>query len=473
MLRGLKRKKNKETVDVVDTTEEKPIEEAKSSRRGRKNEPVIPEEFATDGRFQTRKGKIRTGSAPVDKQLISLQEMIEVKDVWNNCFSDSYGQYYPALVIGAKSTDLMSVKDLYLFTKEVESAMAGMPIDSYQVIVAPMPFDIGAWKRNNDKIREEIKLQHEYIKNTPMLVNENPLDFEDRIKGLERIIDFRLNEIDVSERVVENRITAGQITTKRSFLIIKPKGVDVRDIREVMAVGKNVVSLFAGTQLEVREATSQEARDLMSVLLDPTTPDIVNTPAALHEPSFNETRIKQEIVLNEEHEMDHHIYEYTNATKEEARKDVLDRENNLIAFDGESQLKYPHLYPDAVELGAPTQDEVEKINKEMRDEKEALLKLQRDRTREIEEERRKYEESLVVEEEPDEEAIEEVEYNEPIVEEVEEVEIVEEVKEVPSSPYDGKSESELQEMINEAIDSMDYEKASEISDYITSLRRDN
>ena len=356
-------------LDVPETNKKK-----KGLLSGNKGE-ATPTEYTAASRLSVSKGKHRKRNTQLDRQRIALQEMIPVKDVWNCMMVDGYGQLYPVLTIGSKNTDLMSLRDLLGFQKQMEQAFSGLPVVSYQILIVPMPFDTGAWIDNNNKIRERHKKRFYATEEEKPLLGESIEDFNTRIRRIQENINWQERYLNEEEEYVKARVNSGQITTKRSFMILNLSYEQNKDMREALSVARTVVNSFGGSQLDIREATEQEARNLLYVLLNPLTDDILNVPKSLVEPTFSDEPIKLDIVLNEQFEKDSKTHTFSSETIEQAEELLKDRKNNRLAFDGKSQLEYPDLYPNATPENVPTQSDVERMEKEKEEEQRMYERL--------------------------------------------------------------------------------------------------
>lgn len=478
----LKKKKNKKnTSEEVDFSTDVEGLEPVALAPKKRGEPEVPLEHSASSRIKTKLGYGSKKNTKLDRQRLAVQDLIPVKDTWKSCMVDEYGQFYPMLSIGTKNTDLMSLPDLLKFQKQMESAFSGLRVDSYQILIIPMPFDIGAWVENNNKIREATKKEHYRINELKPLLNEHPDDFEDRKQKMQKHVAWKLEEIDAHEKFVKDKINSGQITTKRSFMVLNLHRDVKKNIRESEAIAKTIANKFSGTELEVRMVSEQEVRDILYVILNPLTPESTNAPSSYVEPNLDDEKTMVDIVLEGEFERDRYTSEFTPETKSEATKTVRERHASRVAYDGESQFKHPEIYPDAKERGALTPEEVEAKNEEDRKEQERLDEIEARRQARKRDRQNPSEVYTQIQEEVPIAPIEEVVVEErvlvpqPVVVEPEPyvapVEVVEEqTPEVVETPKLDKKELEAQ--LQEALANMDYGKAQEISLQINKLNEE-
>lgn len=363
----LKRKSKDNNKQSVNAKQEKATKSSqkkdaveKTGRRHKQSELAKNKSHPASRLYFPKFGGFRQNKpTAAERQRMILQDKIPVKDVWNGCFVDEYGDLYPVFAIGSKNVSMLSSADLYAFINALKIAFISIGVESYQIAIVPMPFDLETWLRHNNKIKAEIQTKHEEIIRMPHLSGESDSDYKIRIGNLKMFNEWRHQFMQRQEQYVTSKLKSGQITTKRSYLIANLRSK--QNIDEVLDAARTISNKFISSSIELRQLNSQEARSLLYVMLNPLSPEIVDVPRLSKAPTLLDKDLKVSVVLETEYKKDNILNDYTKANREEAYRLVSERERSLVGFDGKTQLGRPDIYPNAEKLGAPTDKEIEQM----------------------------------------------------------------------------------------------------------------
>lgn len=216
--------------------------------------------------------------AELEAKRETFQEFLPIKDIKNGCFIDDFGYYYPVIVLGTINSDLMSKDQINTLARGLEISFSSLMCSDYQCLMVPMPYDISLWRRGNDLILDDIydqkgKLQGKISQINPGSGYSKELD---ELQGQMKQLDVRAQLLKDSNEYVIDKLHAGRMTTKKSYLIPNFRIND--DIRVALENSREIVKKMNNNGIECRFATEQELRDLLYVLFNPLSSEVAGTP---------------------------------------------------------------------------------------------------------------------------------------------------------------------------------------------------
>lgn len=251
-------------------------------------EMATPKETKAEKKARKRQEKAEAKMlAELEAKRESFQEFLPIKDIKNGCFIDDMGYYYPVIVLGTINSDLMSKDQINALARGLEISFSSLLCRDYQCLMVPMPYDISLWRRGNDVILDEINdLKGMYQSQISHINPGSGYSKElDELQGKIKQLDIRAQLLRDSNDYVIDKLHAGRMTTKKSYLIPNFRIND--DIRVALENSREIVKKMNNNGIECRFATEQELRDLLYVLFNPLSSEVTGTPRVSAIPNIN------------------------------------------------------------------------------------------------------------------------------------------------------------------------------------------
>lgn len=222
----------------------------------------------------------------------SFQEMLTIKDIANGCFVDEFGGYYPVVEIGNINFDLMSPDEKHKLMELLKITFSSFRVESYQILIVPMPFDIEKWIKQYSEKADYWKRREEEVRSQyHVATNEGgPKAFAlyDEMEYCRSMQDFLYRQIQYNMK----KVTEGGMTSKKSYFI--PFIEDKKDIKNALESGLNFANSMRSIGIESRICSDLDLRVLLQVMLNPKNSELIKPDIAKSIPMRDEYLWKKE-----------------------------------------------------------------------------------------------------------------------------------------------------------------------------------
>lgn len=222
----------------------------------------------------------------------SFQEMLPIKDIANGCFVDEYGGYYPVIEIGNINFDLMSPDEKFKLMELLKITFSSFRVQSYQILIVPMPFDIEKWiNQYSEKVdywkKREDELRNQYHLSTNE-GGEKAFSLYDEMEYCRSMQDFLYRQIQYNMK----KVTEGGMTSKKSYFI--PFVEENKDLKNALEAGSNFANSMRSIGIESKICSDLDLRVLLQVMLNPKNSELIKPEVAKSIPIRDEYLWKKE-----------------------------------------------------------------------------------------------------------------------------------------------------------------------------------